>query len=350
MRISGFSTTSSASCRRSATGSATEAAHEVRPPRRLDGADLVPGDQHGRLDHCRDRRGDRDALVERASRHPPVRMAGAPPDAQRGGRCVPADCLRAGLPAVRAAQRHGITQGPIASGRPGRRSARRPCRRTDVQRRTTPRGPRTGLADARHRDDRRGARPARVHRRRPGPRGHAGRRGPARLYLSKSVVDVLTPDEHAAVLAHEAAHRRRRDNLARWIMLATPDLFAATRFGRRTSEEWAAAAERIADEEAVGDSQVAKVALASALVKVARLMPPAPRIPLPTSGLDDGNILAERVKRLLREPSHPRPHVRAWLSATTIAGVGAAVMFASGELALHRSIHDVTEWLVRVSW
>jgi hypothetical protein len=171
-----------------------------------------------------------------------------------------------------------------------------------------------------------------------------------RLYLSKSVVDALTPDEHAAVLAHEAAHQRRRDNLARWVMLATPDLFATTRFGRRTAEQWAAAAERIADEEAVGGDTRATVALASALVKVARLTPPSLRIPLPTSGLDDGNILAERVKRLLGEPAHPRPHLRAWLSATTIAVVAAGVMFASGELALHRSIHDVTEWLVRLSW
>ena len=171
-----------------------------------------------------------------------------------------------------------------------------------------------------------------------------------RLYLSKSVVDTLTPDERAAVLAHEAAHRRRRDNLSRWIMLATPDVFATTGFGRRTAEQWAAAAERIADEEAVGGNARATVALASALVKVARLIPPSPRIPLPTSGLDDGNILAERVKRLLGEPAHPPRHLHAWLSAATIATVAAGVMLASGELALHRSVHDVTEWLVHLSW
>lgn len=171
-----------------------------------------------------------------------------------------------------------------------------------------------------------------------------------RLYLSRSVVDTLTPDEHVAVLAHECAHRRRRDNLARWVMLATPDLFGATRFGVRTAERWAAAAERIADEEAVGGDDRIKVALASALVKVARLMPPAPRIPLPTSGLDDGGILAERVTRLLGEPAQPRPSHHAWISATTIAVVAVGVMFASGELALHRSVHDVTEWLVRLTW
>ena len=79
-------------------------------------------------------------------------------------------------------------------------------------------------------------------------------------------------------------------------------------------------------------------------------MPPPPRIPLPTSGLDDGGILVERVTRLLAESSHPRPRHHAWFSATTIAVVAAGVMLASGELALHRSVHDVTEWLVRLAW
>jgi hypothetical protein len=171
-----------------------------------------------------------------------------------------------------------------------------------------------------------------------------------RLYLSKPLLDALTSDERAAVLAHESAHRRRRDNLARWVMLATPDLFAMTAFGRQTAERWAAAAERLADEEAVGHDARAKVALASALIKVARLMPASPRDPLPTSGLDDGGILAERVKRLLGGPVHAHPHMQAWLSAVTIAVVVVGVTFASGELALHRSLHEVTEWLVRLSF
>jgi hypothetical protein len=46
--------------------------------------------------------------------------------------------------------------------------------------------------------------------------------------------------------------------LDRWVMLATPDLFGTTRVGERTAERWAAAAERIADEEAVrGDVRAA---------------------------------------------------------------------------------------------
>jgi Zn-dependent protease with chaperone function len=171
-----------------------------------------------------------------------------------------------------------------------------------------------------------------------------------RLYLSRAVADALAPEEMAAVLAHEVAHRRRRDNLARWIMLATPDLYAATRYGLRTAEQWAAAAERLADEEAVAGNPRTAVALASALVSVARLMPPAPRFPLPTSGLDDGGILAERVRRLLGEPVHPRRHVYAWVSAVTLAVLAAGVTIASGSLPLHREVHDVTEWLVRFSW
>jgi Zn-dependent protease with chaperone function len=171
-----------------------------------------------------------------------------------------------------------------------------------------------------------------------------------RLYLSRAVVEALTPAELSAVLAHETAHMRRRDNLARWIMLATPDLYAATRFGLQTAEQWAAAAERLADEVAVAGNPRTAVSLASALVTVARLMPPAPRIPLPTSGLDDGGILAERVRRLLGEPAHPRRHVYAWMSAVTIAILAAGVTIASGTLALHREVHDVTEWLVRLAW
>jgi Zn-dependent protease with chaperone function len=171
-----------------------------------------------------------------------------------------------------------------------------------------------------------------------------------RLYLSRAVVEALTPEEHAAVLAHETAHMRRRDNLARWIMLATPDLYAATRFGIQTAQQWAAAAERLADEAAVAGNPRMAVALAAALVTVARLMPPAPRISLPTSGLDDGGILAERVRRLLGEPAHPRRHVYAWVSAVTLAALAAGVTIASGTLPLHREVHDVTEWLVRLTF
>src|SRR5439155_5531797 len=106
--------------------------------------------------------------------------------------------------------------------------------------------------------------------------------------------------------AHELAHDRGWDNLKRLAMRGAPDLLHWTHTAHLVERRWAAAAEHTADAAAtIAGSRTARLALASALVKVARLMPAAPSLGEPISTLVDGGEIAARVERLIDEgPVH----------------------------------------------
>jgi hypothetical protein len=104
---------------------------------------------------------------------------------------------------------------------------------------------------------------------------------------------------------------------------------------------WAAASEQVADRGA-GDSDRVRCALASALVKVARLTPPVGSVAEPISALVDGGDITVRVQRLLDDaPSTVTPRSMRWLS---IAVPAAALVIAYAPLL--RIVHSVTEILV----
>ena len=103
-----------------------------------------------------------------------------------------------------------------------------------------------------------------------------------RLLITQPVLDTLTGEELSAAVAHELGHWRALDNLKRLAMRAAPDLLSATRVARALERRWAVASEHAADRGA-GDDDRARCALASALVKVARLTPPVTPIGEPIS-------------------------------------------------------------------
>ncbi len=161
-----------------------------------------------------------------------------------------------------------------------------------------------------------------------------------RLIITRPVLEALTDEELAAGITHELGHRRAYDNLKRLVMRAAPDVWFAVGIARTIERRWAAAAEQIADR-AVGDSGSARCALASALVKVARLTPPAAPIVEPISALVDGGDITARVQRLLgEEPLPAAPRGFAWLSAALVATL------AAGYAPLLRVVHSITEILV----
>jgi Zn-dependent protease with chaperone function len=169
-----------------------------------------------------------------------------------------------------------------------------------------------------------------------------------RVFIARTVVDALTMDELDVVLAHEAGHRLRWDNLKRLVLMASPDALAGSRVGRMMASEWAWGAESTADRHAVGLNRAKGVALASALIKVARLAPMTPRAPMPVSALCERGPLAARVGRLLAiDPEAERRPAVYW----PFAVVGAAltgVMLSTHEPLL-RQVHQLAEWLVRLS-
>src|SRR5262249_10192338 len=92
-----------------------------------------------------------------------------------------------------------------------------------------------------------------------------------RLRVPRGLLDALPPAELAASVAHELGHQRALDNLKRLAMCAAPDLLRPLGAARALERRWAAAAEHCADRMAGRDGAEARCALASALVKVARL-------------------------------------------------------------------------------
>jgi hypothetical protein len=169
-----------------------------------------------------------------------------------------------------------------------------------------------------------------------------------RLYVPQSVVEVLTPEELEVVVGHESGHRVRRDNLKRLLLLASPDALGLTSTGRRVASQWACAAETSADCHAVGRDPKRRVALASALVKVARLFPAVPSPPLPVSTLYDGGQISHRVHRLL-EPSAVAPQQSVLRRVALVTAILAGLVALALSPSLLRPVHHATEWLVRLA-
>lgn len=128
-----------------------------------------------------------------------------------------------------------------------------------------------------------------------------------RLLLSSRLMHECTESELEAIVNHERAHVRRRDNIVRAAMLYLPDPFAMFAAAREMDVAWAAAAEEAADDAAAGEGSERRTVLASALVRVAR-MASAP-MPEWVGGLAfyEGHDLEKRVRRLL-DSRHASAH------------------------------------------
>jgi Zn-dependent protease with chaperone function len=162
-----------------------------------------------------------------------------------------------------------------------------------------------------------------------------------RLLITRPVLDALTDEEFNACVAHELGHWRAMDNLKRLAMRGAPDLLFVTSAARALERRWVAASEQIADS-AAGHSEHVRCALASALVKVARITPMVSSITEPISALVDGGDITERVRRLLDDaPSAAASRTMRWLP---VAIPAAALALAYSPLL--RIVHSVTEILV----
>jgi len=127
-----------------------------------------------------------------------------------------------------------------------------------------------------------------------------------RIIAARSVAAACDREEFRQVLAHEAAHMDARDNLKLLMLLAMPDPLAWLPTGSALREHWRAATELEADERASGSDPRKRLALASALIKVARLSiassiagsRPGNDGSRP-AGAESGGGLERRVRRLL---------------------------------------------------
>ena len=151
-----------------------------------------------------------------------------------------------------------------------------------------------------------------------------------RLVIAERVLAACPPDELAAILDHERGHITRHDNARRLLLLALPDPLAWTRVGRAVDLAWHDAAEEVADE-APGDGRgdAGRVALAGALVRVARMVTDGETLSeLPASALYRGEPLENRVRRLLNPiPARPRaPRHYQWAALAAFIGLSLVLL------------------------
>ena len=159
------------------------------------------------------------------------------------------------------------------------------------------------------------------------------------LVTAECVISACSRDEFQQVVAHEAAHLSARDNLKLLLLLACPDALGWTALGGALSERWRTEAEFAADQRATGNDPHKRVALASALVKVARLFDPGHRARQALTmsvALDD---VEGRVRQLLAP---------AQVAAATISRVlGLFVLLMPlAAIPLYALIHQLIEALV----
>jgi hypothetical protein len=166
------------------------------------------------------------------------------------------------------------------------------------------------------------------------------------VLVGSDALKALTRDELAIAISHENAHRRSLDNVKRFLMFCSPDVFGPTAVARRLESAWQAEAEIHADADAVNGDARRAVLLASALVKVAKLhhLGPIVEPSRAWSAFHVPTLLETRVRRLVgaRVPEHAsRPRV--WLPMT-IAGVASAVVVWLADFSY--TLHLVTEAMV----
>lgn len=161
-----------------------------------------------------------------------------------------------------------------------------------------------------------------------------------RIVAARSVAAACDHEEFRQVLAHEAAHMDARDNLKLLMLLTMPDALAWLTTGGALTAQWRAATELEADERASGADPRKRVALASALIKVARLSLASGR-PRAVSRVGTHlNGLEQRVRRLLA-PS-PVMH-RAFPGRRLLT---CALLVPLLAVPLYASVHHLIEVLV----
>ena len=158
-----------------------------------------------------------------------------------------------------------------------------------------------------------------------------------RVFVAADLSDRLTPDELAAVLAHEAVHLRRRDPLRLFALRALASVFfwlpALRRIAADLEDEW----EITADDEA---ARRFALPLATAILRLGGGEPGGgdlgggdPGIAEPAVGFQRADLLPRRIRRLAGEAPLPTSHV----SRSSLATAAAALLlvWGSGIMVLH---------------
>jgi hypothetical protein len=172
-----------------------------------------------------------------------------------------------------------------------------------------------------------------------------------RLFIARQVLESLSTKELCAALSHETGHLHSRDNLKRWLLLICTDLLILVPRSHSVYQAWAEAAEEGADEYSVGYGRNAPLDLASALVKIARMITSQATPLLPAGALfvrdAQREVVNVRIRRLLKlaadgvqDSRTSTPSVQTRVALVTVVIVG---LIAAADLEILFAVHLMIE-------
>lgn len=176
------------------------------------------------------------------------------------------------------------------------------------------------------------------------------------MFVAEQIFDALEATEFSAAVQHEIGHLAARDNLKRAAMRACRDLLVFPFFGDALDRAWAENIESGADEYAAqtGGNSTA-LNLASALIKIARIVPPGAKPSMPAGAFlieEPTAEIAARVRRLLQMTDGNLIFQNARAADFSLWICSACALFALTLLATNenflQTVHDLLETIVAV--
>ena len=154
-----------------------------------------------------------------------------------------------------------------------------------------------------------------------------------RLFIAEQVLASLTEEELAAAIAHESGHLAARDNIKRAVLRGCRDLLTIVPSGRSLDRAWSESVECAADEHAARMSRDIALNLASALVRIARMVPVGVQIELPLATFlvgEETRGIKGRVRLLIEMASTGRSNggAQRLRMETTGPAIGLLALFA----------------------
>ena len=182
-----------------------------------------------------------------------------------------------------------------------------------------------------------------------------------RLFIAHQVLDSLSQEEMAAAIAHECGHLAAKDNFKRSVMRISRAALLLIPCGRSLDRAWSDASESAADEHAAERSSLVALNLASALVRIAKMIPKGQQQIMPASVSaflsddEDTPRVKVRVRRLVElaatDPrqlvsSAPLFRLMPWLVLTALVVTGVSIESRPQVLvAVHAFLEQVVKFL-----
>ena len=182
-----------------------------------------------------------------------------------------------------------------------------------------------------------------------------------RLFIADQVLESLSKEELSAAIAHEYGHLAAHDNFKRSVMRISRAALLLIPCGRSLDRAWIEASESAADEHAAQQSSLVALNLASALVRIAKMIPKGQQQIMPASvsaflaGYEETPRVRVRVRRLVElaaaDPrllvsSAPLVRLMPWVVLTVFIVVSVMIESRPQVLAVvHAFVEEVVKFL-----